>query len=310
MIAIAAERQLLDGAQDHFVADRVQEGMDLLVDGLRTVRDELAREAWLEFIATECATHGLRALLFQDPFSRRCAERPRGYPGDAVMLDLIYRTIPLPKGTTRLGARIYSCGNGADSCVSVRARRAILAAGIDRVAASVKAPRILSVACGHLREARLAASLQDGRIGELIALDQDRSSLKVVQRELARFGVKPVQARVRELLTGRLGFDQLDLAYAAGLYDYLSSGVARALTANLFGMLRPGGELLVANFAPNLRDIGYMEAFLDWHLIYRDEQGMWELAEGLPDAQVESVRIFRDPPGNIVYLQVGRRAGR
>jgi hypothetical protein len=71
-------------------------------------------------------------------------------------------------------------------------------------------------------------------------------------------------------------------------------------------MLRPGGRVLVANFAPNLRDIGYMESFMAWNLIYRDERDMATIASGLPQDLVARQRLFRDPHDNIVYLEVTR----
>jgi len=74
----------------------------------------------------------------------------------------------------------------------------------------------------------------------------------------------------------------------------------------LFDSLRPTGRLLIPNFTPSLRDIGYMESVMDWHLIYRDESGVLEFADALPSEQVASVRTFRDALENIVYLDVRR----
>ena len=97
------------------------------------------------------------------------------------------------------------------------------------------------------------------------------------------------------------------LAYAAGLFDYLTRDVARALTGALLHMLSPGGRLLIANFTPETSDAAFMEAFMDWQLVYRDEADMRLLLQGVPPASIEGLEQFRDENENVTYLRVVRR---
>jgi SAM-dependent methyltransferase len=106
---------------------------------------------------------------------------------------------------------------------------------------------------------------------------------------------------------GELG--TFDLVYSAGLYDYLNEDVAMTVTEAMFRSLRPGGRLLVANFAPELPDIGFMEAIMDWRLIYRDETAVATLADRIPSEDVAARSITRDRLGNVVYMTIDR-AGR
>ena len=89
---------------------------------------------------------------------------------------------------------------------------------------------------------------------------------------------------------GKLG--HFDFAYAAGLYDYLNDKVAVRLLRALFESLKPGGKVWVANFMPRIADRAYMEAIMDWWLIYRDKRQMMDLVADLPAEEVESVRTF------------------
>ena len=57
--------------------------------------------------------------------------------------------------------------------------------------------------------------------------------------------------------------------------------------------------MVVANFCPTLRDIGYMESFMGWNPIYRTEADMQGIAAALPAAEVAEQGIFRDPDENI-----------
>jgi hypothetical protein len=157
--------------------------------------------------------------------------------------------------------------------------------------------RVLSVACGHLREARGAGP-------EFVALDQDEQSLGVVAR--AHPGVRTVCARVSALVTGALSFTQLDLVYSTGLYDYLSARAAARLTARLFSFLRPGGRLVVANLRPGLPETPYMEMFMDWRLIYRDDADLLALADSVPAGELAGARVFDEPQGRVAFLELTR----
>jgi len=97
------------------------------------------------------------------------------------------------------------------------------------------------------------------------------------------------------------------LAIAAGLYDYLSAPVAAALTRRMFDMTRPGGLMLIPNFLTGVRDTGYMESFMDWHLIYRDHADMEALAAALPHSHVENYQVFDDDHEAITYLLVSKK---
>jgi SAM-dependent methyltransferase len=222
------------------------------------------------------------------------------------MLDLLYEPVALPQDVPRLAAELYRWEFALRPSKSARARRDLLAEEIDATARMGDRPRILSVACGHLREAQRSGALAAGRVGALYALDQDLASLAVVRAEQAARGVTAVHGTVRDLLRGSLCFAGLDLVYSAGLYDYLSDDVAAELTRVLFASLAPGGRLLVANFARGLAEQAYMEAFMDWHLIYRDEAEMERVAVRVPASEIAGRRAFRGDGEQIVYLELTR----
>jgi hypothetical protein len=75
-------------------------------------------------------------------------------------------------------------------------------------------------------------------------------------------------------------------------------------------MLRSGGRLLLANYTETAADAGckaYMEAFMDWWLIYRDEHEVAEWLQDVPRNELARHRLFRDDPGNIIYLEAVHR---
>ncbi|MCB9741352.1 MAG: class I SAM-dependent methyltransferase [Alphaproteobacteria bacterium] len=270
----------------------------------------LLRKAWLELGleafrqgVPRAQQHPVLARLHEDPFLRHSFERPRGYPGDAELLDFIYgvgRAGDKVAKSSTWGQRMAQVSHGAPACRAVRARIRLLA---ERIAARLERgpARVLSLACGHLQE---AAHLERSTGLELWALDQDPRSLAEAERRHGREGFRFERASVRGVLKGQLPAERLDLAYAAGLYDYLDDAVAARLTQVLFSRLAPGGALLIPNFVPGCVDVGYMELIMDWQLIYRDEADLEVLAHSALPGEAFGLRTWRGPEGQIAYAEL------
>jgi hypothetical protein len=304
---IATMNDVLDQVHEHFLQGDVAAPMSVLLEELRAACLQAPREEWLKDTVPACRRHPLHALLLQDPLTRRAFEKPRGYAGDAVMLDYVYTGVA-PAGTTDLGRAVLGVVAAAPGGRSVVGRRGLLAELIDAAARAEGGPAILSLGCGHLREAQRARSARLGWGGRFHALDQDGESLAVVQHEQGQRGVRTVCASVGSLLRGRPGLEGLHLVYAAGLFDYLDDALAARLLGAMYEMLRPGGRLLVANFAPDSHARGYMEAMMDWWLVYRTEGQLEALASAVANPASMNYSVVRDAEGNIVYLQMTRIA--
>jgi len=168
-------------------------------------------------------------------------------------------------------------------------------------------PRILSIASGHLREVELSQAFITAKVEEWIAMDSDEQSLLECSRSYGGSCIRPVKGSVRQLLARKFALGEFDFVYAAGLFDYLNDSVAGALVSRIFELLKPGGKLLVANFAADFFDAGYMEAFMDWWLIYRSKQDMEAMVEVLDRDRVNNVEIFTDPMNAIVYATAQKK---
>jgi extracellular factor (EF) 3-hydroxypalmitic acid methyl ester biosynthesis protein len=277
--------------------------MDRLTEHLRDIRGQSNIDEWRHF-ATMCLRHPLREVVHACPFHCRAFEKPRGYPGDAEMLDFLYGYSgvgnDVAPATREVFAWIFQCSGSH----SARARRQIIADYIDEIAADSSRPRVLAIGAGHLREADLSRAVAAGVLGDVVAFDRDRASLALVDRDYGPKGVRTLQGRVQSLFDGTFDLSTFDLVYAAGLYDYLPWWPAKQLTTALFGMLNPGGRLLIANVTPAFAQAGYVEAYLDWWMIYRSEQQLAEVAEGIADHETKHRRTFQDGERNIAFLEV------
>jgi hypothetical protein len=301
----------LDLARSQIAGGEVSQGMRTLFSTLQHIRATLPPEDWRRFCINTCHNHPIRELLLQDPFTRRGFQKPRKYAGDAVALDFIYEDrAPARLSNSPVGVEInrFLCAQSTIS--AVRERRDRLAQWLDKVSGQTSDARALAVACGHLRESQHSRAVQEQHFGELLALDQDLQSLGVIDSELGHLGIKPVHGSVKAILKNEIRFEQMDLIYAAGLYDYLNQPIAIRLTGLLFSMLRSGGHLVLANYADPFESSAfkaYMEAFMDWWLIYREESDVAEWMHELPRTQVRRRELFRDETQNIIYLELTRR---
>jgi hypothetical protein len=299
----------LDDVCELFQQGQIDRGMNSLLPALKAQRLACEPREWAQ-VVEGCLRHRLRAALHQDPFTHRAFAKPRGYAGDAVLLDYIYSREegwPPPKDTTELGRAIFDYTTRSAACEGVRARRGFLADLLDRHLEQVARPHVLSVAAGHLREAELCAAVKRRKLGRYVALDSDVQSLQEVERCYGRFGVEPCRASIRQLVTERVDLGSFDLVYSTGLFDYLQQPIAQRLAWVMFQMLRPGGQLLIANFLPGVPDLGYMESYMDWKLIFRARVEMVAVSADIPEAQIRDLRLFAEENRNIIFLQVTKQ---
>jgi extracellular factor (EF) 3-hydroxypalmitic acid methyl ester biosynthesis protein len=292
---------------DQWTVAQLRQHVHDLVETLGFLRESMPVDSWKTF-AQEIQRTGLRNRLLEDPFTGRCASKPRGYAGDAGMLDFIYEHPSIAsvlRTTSEFGRNVfnYTCNSGASR--AVRNRRDLLSTEIDRVCDARPDARILSVACGHLREGLTSRAVQEHRLDEFVALDADSESLSTVRQDIGGCRVRPVHGSVKTLLKSSAeNLGTFDFIYSAGLYDYLSDAVALRLTKALLNRLRPGGRLWISNFVPNTGNRGYMEAVMDWWLIYRDEKDLESLAAQLALDDRASIRTFRESALNIAFLEI------
>lgn len=295
----------LDESCSQFDSGNGMKAMRTICEGLRAVRFGVSAERWREYINIARA-HKSLATAYSCPFTTHAASRPFGYPGDATLIDYIYGY----KKPSLSGAasKIFGFTTNSPAARAVRFRRSILAHLIDKILhARGEEAEILSVACGHLRELELSQGILRIRPANFIALDQDEKSLAEVSKSYGALGVTTQRGSVKDLISGSAAYSSMNLIYAAGLFDYLNDSAATKLTKNLFGMLSSGGTLMIANFLPNIADIGYMEAVMDWWLLYRDEAAMLSLISGIPPEEIQNIKQYRDPDENITFLELTRK---
>lgn len=297
---------LLDRVREDLLAggDRIIPALDMLGSSLSAAKRELPAGEWATLVEA-CRAHSLRNLLHQDPLTARAFAMSRGYQGDAELLDIIYAGHYRGRTTepvTALGDAIFGYTIQCQAPSAVRERRRFLAGEIDACCAANPGAAILSVACGHLRELELSTAVPARAFGRLVGLDHDPATLACVSQTWGARGVEARAASVELFMASEAPVERFDFVYAAGLYDYLDDEVAQLVTNRLLALLKPGGRLLIGNYTPETRDVGYMEAYMGWELGYRNAAAMYRLVDLVPPGALASLDTIADETGAVIYL--------
>ena len=303
LILAFAEQQIRSAQEPAQIIDRI-------IRSLHQTRETYS-SVWQDLVPM-VQDHPVRQYFHEDPFTRWSFEKPRGYSGDAHLIDFIYghpSTAEEIQSASLLGRTLHEYTRNAPSAVAVRERRDLLTRYVDQVAAEKGSDtEILTIAAGHLREADRSVALKEGRIKRWVALDQDPMSVGATIRDFSGTCVEAIDGSVRGLLTKSQKLGTFDFVYAAGLYDYLADKVAIKLTQTCLEMLKPGGMFLFANFSTEVPDDGYMETMMNWTLLLRSQADMWNIInESVAGHDVETQVMF-GANRNILYGTIQKRS--
>ena len=126
-------RSICDRTLEMIHGGEIHNGMEHLHTALNNIRHQSPDR---RLTAAEIAQHPLCDAIHQDPLTFHAFAKPRGYAGDAELLDYIYK-IAEPSLASDHADGVYRYNVETGACRSVRARRQILADYIDRAGAGL-----------------------------------------------------------------------------------------------------------------------------------------------------------------------------
>jgi extracellular factor (EF) 3-hydroxypalmitic acid methyl ester biosynthesis protein len=244
--------------------------------GDSSLRGEEAREGLGAHIQRELLPY----ILLTENCERWYA-KPRGYAGDFLTIEWIYRN--RAGGTGRIGPVLDRCFLDLPAAAAVRNRRGLLREEIEKTIAARQSAtaRVLSLASGPARELfDVYETLEDPAILAATCVDIDLQALAFVAdlrdaRKLKRT-MHLQNVNLAHVATGRakLELPPQDLAYSIGLIDYFEDPFVVQLLDAIHDRLRPGGRVILGNFHPDNPTRAVMDHLLDWKLIHRTEDDL------------------------------------
>jgi extracellular factor (EF) 3-hydroxypalmitic acid methyl ester biosynthesis protein len=283
------------------------EGLPGLMRALDSARAALPPGEWARLCRSDARIAAWRDFLMADPYSRHARLKPRGYPGDARLMDFAYRHTSVARSIREappVGQAIYRLTSTEPLSVSAVRRLDVIAHHI-RCSAEAGGPvSVASLAAGHARELEALDEEHRAALGAFHAVDSDGQSLaEIVAGSGARVPVRPVERNIMRLRPGDVGSNHL--VYSAGLFDYLDARAAQRVLGIMASAVRPGGRMIIGNLADDAANLGYCEAILDWWMIPRSREQLRDLAVPLK-GQAWAVRDMR--VGCFRYLVAERHA--
>ena len=259
----------------------------------------------------------VQPLFLGVPLIRRALDRPLGYPGDYMMVEMIFGAAGTPE--CPLARWLSTVILDAAPSRAHRFRAPWTHAWLDREAARLGRPlRVLSFACGP--EIVLRSYVQTGRRCEIVLCDHEPRALALAQAQLRLrltqdLVPRCIQLSVVELLRGGERARQLqaatadgfDVVLVLGLFDYLRGNLVTRMVRALRALLRPDGLLLASNLSHDNPHRSLMEYVADWSVLHRSPAEFASLVfEG---GALEQLELTIDPNGANL-LCAGRNAVR
>lgn len=222
----------------------------------------------------------LLPYLLMTETAERFYSKPRGYAGDYLTIEFIYKNTPT--GSGRLGPLVDSMFLNTPSAVAVRNRRGLMGGEISRVLENATGTaRVMSLACGPAREVfDVFEQIGDPERMQATLVDIDDEALELVARRRDEAGLESqitlVSGNLIYLAMGRQKLDvpPQDFIYSIGLIDYFNDRFVIKLLNWIHSRLKPGGKVMLGNFHPRNRTKGLMDHVMDWKLIHRTEEDM------------------------------------
>lgn len=249
---------------------------------LEHARASATHDDWRATVRASPVIRAWRFFLTMDPYTRWGLVKPRGYAGDATLMDFAYGHPSIQSHLRDLcstAAGIYRATSAAKQSRSARDRMALLRDEL--VSRAARHPvTAISVAAGHARELEGLSADTRARIAAFTAIDLDPLSLDEARRSAGQIAFRPLR---RNAIKDSLDDARpADLVYSLGLFDYLADGHASAVLDKMLALTATGGKCIVANLAPDAANLGYCEAIMDWWMVTRSEQDLRDLARSCP----------------------------
>ena len=283
---------------------------EAIVDGIRKpVAKKAVKAAFRR--AIESRTAG-------NPFSKRSLEKPRGYPGDYLMMEMLYANQhDLSGGIAGVLDRFvmdhYECVANRKNWV-----KAHLRARVARPADSDAPLRILTLGSGPCREwFELEQELDEAERQRffnsnihLTCLDQDELALEFCR---VRFSQSALVRSVEYVATSLLGFTKsegwieragtFDVVYGAGIADYFYDEMLSSIVTSGFSLLKPDGELTITHKDSETYNFRIADWMYDWVFVRRSERefaALFRQAVSMLRMPFEC-RIERDATGEMMF---------
>jgi len=239
-------------------------------------------------------------------FCKYVYDKPRGYVGDFVTMEMIWNARKDPAnhrylGDNESGKIINAYTLDSPNCISNENR----VYHFSDVLSNYKESKIASIGCGSAIEIQEFYKKQDSKNSNNLfyLLDSDQGAFDFIQNYYGEnnnllFNHCNV---IRYILSDKNN-SKFDLIYSSGMFDYFDIKSSKKLINKLFPCLNKGGKMIITNANGRNPSKFWMEYVMDWHLIYKNESEMYEISDSV-NGDV-NIKLETDNQGIYQYLTI------
>ena len=285
--------------------------LSLLVNNLSQFCCNISKDKFLSY--KKITQEKLGKYFMLAPFPNRAFNKPLGFAGDYKMMYMIQEL--QDEGDSLFSKFINVYYTNIPISNSVKNRTSKISSYIDEsinnaMNNDLKNVEILSEGCGPALGVKKYLSNNDPEVNcTFNLLDFNKETLDFIKNKTLssvknkKFNINLIEKSVFDL-TSHNAFQKVvnkkfDFIYCCGLFDYLSNKLCQKLVNIFYNSLKKNGKLLVTNMHVNNNDKYLMELLLDWHLIYRNEDDMINIANNLG-----LYKTFTDSTGINLCLEI------
>lgn len=256
--------------------------------------------------------------FYKSPIIKLAYDRPRGYPGDFELFEIIYNNKPVAENKT-FGFYCDKFFLNNAYAMAARARKNkmknILQDFMEN--SNLSTIKLLNIACGPSREIRelvadpLLLSEISGKNIVFTGLDNDKDALEFSKSALSNlpsnFKTRFLHENVLNLFRDEKYYNLIgkqDVIYILGLTEYLPDRIFKRLLRFLFQLLNEKGMLVVTY---KDKDITFPSLgpdwISDWDFIKRGKDDLIRAAKEI-GADEHSLKIEREGTGTIFFVKI------
>jgi len=198
--------------------------------------------------------------------------KPRGYAGDFEMIERLYSrwesAVPDLASWDR-----YIHEQAAPKAVRNRSR--YFCSVLESVLGRQGSARVLEIGCGPGRTVHQWFETHPEADVTFECVDVDLEAIEFAKSVNSKYASR-IEFHNRNVFRFKSN-NQFDVIWSSGLFDYFDDRVFEKVAKRLIGMLAPGGELIVGNFAVTNPSRPHMELLCDWYLHHRTVQQLVDL---------------------------------
>jgi len=306
---------------EKFNSKRIEEKLTMLIKDLL-----LKCEALEKAVDNNLYMKGIKQVFrevmgcwfYKSPITKWAYDRPRGYPGDFELFEMIYNNKPIAENKS-IGFYFDRCFLNNDYAMAARARKNrmknILQDFMEN--SNLSTIKLLNIACGSSREMRelfadpLLLTEINGKKIIFTGLDNDKDALEFSRLALknlpSNIETRFLHENVLDLFRNEKYYNLIgkqDIIYILGLTEYLPDRIFKRLLRFLFQLLNEKGMLVVTY---KDKDITFPSLgpdwITDWVFIKRGKDDLIKAAKEA-GADEHFLKIEREGTGTIFFLTI------